>query len=531
MTAGKAISPRGAIFLGSKGGAGHNSAREALLKRYLNEKGLTYSEYEQHHRDNIKVLDMLEDILDVVKLPFVGKAGQFGIRMWNTAQQSGNVRHQEWVASAQYLGEMVMFPVVYRYIKKMLNSFDSEPELFVSTQGFCTPAIVKAIHAVNQARGWSLKLDVWMTDMPTPYAKHFFYPLKKTKVSGEIVCLHTVKPILEANHTAAAFWKRHIGSVPVIHEEQFPIRHAFLKQESLLNQEVRLMLKTHDDLGVTEHQAIDGRGIIFSGLSVETKEEVQGSENELKFLIRKQDRVSVLLLGSQPSRKAALTYLNTIKQITKAKEKSYRAAYKKYCSDLELYQQDIASHLKPVPPPRIFFFLYAGAPETIKAGSLQKNVLLREISENLQDLPENLNVVAFTYQNDTELAPLMARADLTITRSGGLTSMELLHLNNKERRTTLIHTEDGDATQKKTFTTRRRGMLHKILQRVGWARTKNHNEKGGDVFANEYEQYLSDYYFIGWEGGNATYLIKEIEAKIVQPSSCLLIVQRALDNY
>jgi hypothetical protein len=143
--------------------------------------------------------------------------------------------------------------------------------------------------------------------------------------------------------------------------------------------------------------------------------------------------------------------------LAKEKEKEYQLAFEKYKKEEKEYQLALEKCKteenytnspigpKPTPPPKYFFFVFAGRPEKfdITLNHTIENTLLRAIGEKLKntEIPENLNIVPFTFQSDTELAPLRARSDATLTRSGGLTSMELLHLNRDEKRLTLIHSE------------------------------------------------------------------------------------------
>ena len=58
-----------------------------------------------------------------------------------------------------------------------------------------------------------------------------------------------------------------------------------------------------------------------------------------------------------------------------------------------------------------------------------KNSLLKRMHDFVQkvdNFPMHLNIIPMCFQGDEVIAPLYYRSDATFTRSGGLTSMELL---------------------------------------------------------------------------------------------------------
>ena len=61
--------------------------------------------------------------------------------------------------------------------------------------------------------------------------------------------------------------------------------------------------------------------------------------------------------------------------------------------------------------------------------------LLRKVSEAVHQscsYPKNLTVVPMSFQSDDVIAPLFFRSDMTCTRSGGQTAMELLSVSKGE---------------------------------------------------------------------------------------------------
>lgn len=105
----------------------------------------------------------------------------------------------------------------------------------------------------------------------------------------------------------------------------------------------------------------------------------------------------------------------------------------------------------------------------------QNKSLLRKIHQMIQateNYPVNPSIIPMGIQDDTVIAPLFYRSNATLTRSGGLTSMELLATGKGK---IWIHAEDDQVQG----------------------------------------------FFDGmpiWEKGNAEYLMNHLSAKIITPS-------------
>jgi hypothetical protein len=134
------------------------------------------------------------------------------------------------------------------------------------------------------------------------------------------------------------------------------------------------------------------------------------SMGEQSYLIEKETKVTFLMLGSQPPHRGVLDWVDAI--IARA-------------------QNTKEKH---------FFFVYCGPNE--------HKDLLKAVTKRLSKAPEGLTIIPLQTQAEENLALLMARCNRTITRSGGSTSMELLHLFQSGaifdplNRETVIH-DDG----------------------------------------------------------------------------------------
>jgi len=394
-----------AVFFSAPLGNGHVTAKNALIHR--NE--------ELHGKQNFTAVDV-----DITKrifniwIPFIGNIGDYAANQWNSAQKAGNLSSLQRFSGLQWLAEMIAYPIVYFKVKWLLEELKEEPQFLISTQAFSLHAMTNAMRTVNKAKNWNMKMHVHMTDMPSKEATHFIPSIKKVgddRNLSHLVTLYAPKPLLKDSQTEESFWKEHCGNVRVISTDPFPIRKAFLETKKLAEKVSQEELTIPIRINNPNEVAIIEKGM---GLPQQTE------ENRYPIRIQKNDNVGFLMLGSQPTTTSVIAWLQTfINEGAKATgEKDY------------------------------YFFLYSGAPEKD-----QQNPLLRAVEQEIDILrknnriPDNFHIIPFTHQGPEEIALMMARSDLTITRSGGATSMELLHLHQapdlpkREGRCTIIHSE------------------------------------------------------------------------------------------
>ncbi len=408
-----------AVFFSSPLGGGHVTAKNAKQEQIQKEYRQLNKEIDTSTYD----IDFTgEKILNAIQIPFFGGLGEMGARMWNNAQKAGDLKFLTRYASMSWLSEIIFYPLVYFKVKRMLQNMEVEPKHIVMTQAFGARAIADAVLAVNKSRKWQMKIDIYFTDIPSTKAIHFLPSIKNAVSSPalqNIVRLHAPKPLLKAEETEENFWKKHCGNINVITDETYPIRQAFLNTD-YLKQELE---KEALDFQLKINHPSE-KSIIENGLRNE--EAAHFSETHATISIQKQDKVGFLMLGSQPT---TLSVLNWIESFVTAKNKK---------------EQENAENTDPR---QEYLFLYCGAPPLT-----ENNPLLDEVNEYITRLkaegrlPSNFNIVPFTNQSANEIALLMARANTTITRSGGATTMEILTLFEtgvvrKEHKTTIIHSE------------------------------------------------------------------------------------------
>lgn len=406
-----------AVFVSLPFGGGHKAAKEAVLqqkKREWEQAGVSVntSKYD---------LDLAYDIFNSIHIPFIGKLGDYMEKGWAEAQKKGDVNFLAFSASFGWLGDFLLYPLVYFKVKNILENMASEPKAFIMTQAASTPAIVAAVEAVNRKRNWNVHVDMYMTDIPSDKAINFTIPIKITnlfKSWRNILRVHTKGVHLKNGQQEADFWKEHCGSVNIIKDDHYPVREAFLKTQELKNKLSQESLNISLKLNYAAEQAF-----IEKGMSNQDRYSFNGNET-CTIAIDKKDKVGFVMLGSQPASSSVIGWVDTfIEAHKKSSENGIHTANKK------------------------FVFLYCG-----KAHGTERNSILDEVEEYIDLLrkqnrwPENLNIIPFTNQSSDEIATLMARADVTVTRSGGSTAMELDTLFDtgvceKNSKTTFIHFE------------------------------------------------------------------------------------------
>ena len=125
----------------------------------------------------------------------------------------------------------------------------------------------------------------------------------------------------------------------------------------------------------------------------------------IKITLSPGEKVATMMLGSQPARKATLRYVNHF---------------------IEL------AFLSKQP---ITLFIFCANQNNEDIPLIES--ICKQVMKN-PDHPANLTLIPMPYQSDEIVAPLYARSNVTITRSGGTTSTELLALAHGK---IWIHTE------------------------------------------------------------------------------------------
>ncbi len=368
--------------------------------------------------------------------------GRFCSEMWNGAQMKGNIAALRFVISAQYVFDYFCWP--YFFLRALLTLFKEDADLVIDTQPLATSAILKALRIYNRKKNKQVRLQKVLVDLPTKAATHFFRPIKHlTKKDRPYLQLTTIAPLLDEGQTAEEFWRTNCRlSEKEIHYEDVYVRQAFRKfqnkEKCAEDFPMFLRFKNPDELRLMKKTFEKGA---LAGSVI---------DDEVHFLLSPKDRIVTVLLGSQPASESTFNYV------------------KKF---IEFGQEE----KNPSTLCHIFVFC--------SEHSHQEESLFQKVADyvaSIENYPKHLTIIPFSFQRDECVAPLFFRSNLTCTRSGGQTAMELICVSKGKM---WIHSEaKRDPEQKKELS------LEQLLAGIP-----------------------------GWEAANALYLKKIRNAQIVTP--------------
>ncbi len=377
--------------------------------------------------------------------------GKFFVGQWNRAQHRGDVKAQVFFGAAAPIIEYFFWPHIF--FCSLYTIFKRDIDQVIDTQIMGTSAIIKALRIFHKRRNKKVQLEKVLVDLPTPKATHFFQTIKKLSSKDKrFFKLITIQPLLESGETASDFWKRHCNlTANELQYEDYYVRQAFRKFKREKQREP-LVLKTHFQNGEEEK-------LILSCLQRSSISFRRGA-GYFEFDIPVKDRVFMVLLGSQPAQEGTLKYVKGFIDLAKEKKSEHLAAH-------------------------LFVFCANHAPQT---QSLMKKVVDSVLQE--KEYPSHFTVIPMSFQPDTILAPLFNRCDITCTRSGGQTAMELMS--------------------------------------VGTGNIWVHSE------AKKQGQELSEEELLAgipcWESANAVYMQRMVGAKIVTPDTFVAEARKVIEG-
>ncbi len=329
------------------------------------------------NQPHIKVIQ--RDIL----LDWLGKhPGSLFAGFWNYAQKKGQINIQKLLIWFQKKFDVLFRPPVF--IRLLVLIIRSDVDYIIDAQPLCTAAIIRAIKLAEKYTNRSIRYEKLLVDLPTDQALHYFRSIKKLKPKDrKRLYLYTTHPLLDDHESEEAFWQDYteLPSENIIYAE-FPLRPSFKDLEGpLLKHESHSLAARIPSLDAWKCICdVLGRGEL----------EYDYCEPYLDLTIPAHSKVTLLMLGSRPAEKATLGYVQ----------------------EFIRYKQEQNSDVHDV----LFAFC-------------RKYHLLSKVCDAAMatdTFPKNLTIIPLTYQDDSLIAPLFARADASITRSGGITSMELL---------------------------------------------------------------------------------------------------------
>lgn len=367
--------------------------------------------------------------------------GNMCIALWDQSQRRGSVRALTWILEMQKYFDVIFGSRILIWVFRLLMRENADRVL--DTQPMGTSSIIKAIRLYNFIRKKNVVLEKIMVDLPTKQATHYFRSIKKLSPKDK-KCLKivTIPPLLEKDQTQDSFWQQHCGINDCdIQYEEFYIREGFHsyrnKERANADFSIKVAVKNQEELELL--QKTYGKGQIKAKLGKDTVE----------FTIGKNDRLITVLLGSQPASGSTFNYVKNITKLIK-----------------ETKQNGRKTHL--------FVFCSEHIPG--------KNSLHRKIHDHvttMDEYPSELSIIPMSFQQEDVIAALFFRSDMTFTRSGGQTSMELMSIMKGN---IMIHSETI--------------------------------AKGAPLTDEELLEGIP-----GWEAGNACYLKEKSGANIVTPET------------
>lgn len=370
MTGSDQKPPSSVLIITTSGGGGHiQAARATLLEIAL-----------KSHQPKIIVKDIL--------LEAAGKFfGRKMINIWDSAQRKGNVRALEfWAGIVPIFSFLFFIPVFFQIL---YNLFKHKIDYIIDTQPLCLSSLVAALKIYNFFTKKNLKIEKFLTELPTNYVTHYLRPIKRLRSkSRQLIKLNSSPPLLKEDESAESFWKKYAGlSEKFICYGDLPIRPSFKKYQNIT--------KTQVPLTITIQLKSDKEQKLLENILRSDWTPINFKNSSIEFTIKPEEKVSTLMLGSQPTQSATLKYVKKFIQLVKEDPSKKNHWLFVFCSKKKF--EDV---------------------------SLQKRI--HDLVLKKKDFPKNLLVIPMSSQGDDVIAPLFNRSDATLTRSGGVTAMELM---------------------------------------------------------------------------------------------------------
>jgi hypothetical protein len=430
------------LILTSSGGGGHLSVAKAEVTR-LHAAGVP-----AHDISLVDITGLLEsaDNPNAPWIPTIGIpgteidffSGKANIEHWNSAQRMGGmtgVQTQKDLIAMQPIAEAIQGPWIEEHLQQFLND-NPALEQIIDTQALSTARTTHVVGEHNRSAKHKppIALKKIISEFITEKAVHYFKPLSNvSEEDAKYLTVETVNaPLVIGNESSHNFYNRNgVGHLHIQQCQKKPLRPAFFTQPTDTAQRISILTENN---------------------------------KERSFKKQPDDTVITLTLGSQGSL-ALLDYIDTF------------------------INQVLSS--PPQQSGRTLLFIAAGKND----GSL--NTLYAKtqahLKQRMQALktsgitwPEHAEILPLGFQNADHMASLFKHSDILISRSGGISSMEIEETNGvNPNRKVYIHTEAAPPQP--------------------------------HIFPNTSTDACYDALIEGtvpWEGGNAEYLIKKIDASL-----------------
>ena len=405
------------LVITSSGGGGCIQLAIAKKQQILNKEPLS----------NVTIIDVMK------KWTWFGM-GRFFVFLYNTTQTFGKARIQEKLVGCQTTAELILWIFIFFY--SLRTFFKNDIDRVIDTQALCSSAIIKALRIYNRKKNRSIILEKVLVDLPTYKSTHFFRNIKRLSSKDRpFIRLYTIDPLLDTPNEEM-FWQKHCKlDLSQIKKEDFYVRDAFYKYFNKKRpvDETKLFIRAEKEK----------RSLIKNIISRSNVDYAETNEG-FSFTIAPHDLVIVILLGSQAAQKATFNYVKNFLFCMKKKSQFNR-----------------------------HYHLFVFCPN-------KKRDVLQDVHDMVvqeEQYPSHFTIIPMLFQKEDVIASLFFRSDISITRTGGQTAMELMGVSKGK---IWIHSEIKDKPFMDT---------KKLLKGIP-----------------------------AWEAGNAEYLIDKYSARIVTPS-------------
>ena len=397
------------------------------------------SEQEERKKDpEVKIIkkDLLRD--------WGGPLGVLGVHMYNWTQRSGSVFLTNILVACNMAAERVFYPLVMIYLLSTL--FKNKIDRVIDNQVMNTSCLIKAIRIYNRMAGKKILLEKVLVDLPTKKYRKILKSIKSlSRKDKKFIRIFTIEPLLEEENSYEEFWQKYCA----ISEKQI-VYKKYIIRESFKKLQGHPKPAGNFDFGIafSSEKEKDIMGKCFEKGSIVKKNEEK--KNFLSFTIKPEDKLFVILLGSNPSSSAVYNYVKGI--IDRVGDFSKKD---------ELYHLFVFADKFSDKKESLFYQIY-------------------NLISSYENYPENLSIIPMSFQKDDVIAPLFYRSDLTITRSGGHTIMELMAVSSGMK---WIHSETRKNHSQEVLS------FEKLLKGIPCWELGNaqylHEKFGGDVVTPE----------------------------------------------
>lgn len=321
-------------------------------------------------------------------IDWIGKrVGKGFCNLWNFAQRTGNVFLQRCIYTLAPLCDIFLGPKFFFKTLFLILKYDLD--YVVDTQPSGLRAMIGATYWASLIKGRHIYLEKMIIELPTSKISLYYYPLRRLpKKYLNHLHIQTAYPLLENHSTPAEFWN-HYTRLPetMFDTSAAPIRPAFLADyRHIFAEDLNLTLDLHDD----EEFDLITRGLTHCCANF------RAQKKALSITLPPSAHITTLMLGTYPSTNGVKKYVaQFIEHLSKKKTETTHYLFV-FCSHKD-----------------------------------KKNSLLHELHElidMLMPFPDTICVLPIYFQDERVIAPLLARSQITITRSGAITTHELLNV-------------------------------------------------------------------------------------------------------